>query len=74
MGLGKAINGGVDVSVSYAIENKHHGVTSVSSYANKGEDWNSITTTVQLSTISTYFRIYGTINATWGLSTMVILY
>ena len=65
---GKANNGGVSSSVNYTIENRVYVVTSVSSYANKGEDWNSSTVDVQLSTISTYFRIWGTIGATYGLS------
>ena len=65
---GKANNGGVSSSVNYTIENRVYVVTSVSSYANEGEDWNSRTVDVQLSTISTYFRIWGTIGATYGLS------
>ena len=64
---GKANNGGVSSSVNYTIENRVYVVTSVSSYANEGEDWNSSTVDVQLSTISTYFRIWGTIGATYGL-------
>ena len=65
---GKAYNGGVSSSVNYTIENRVYVVTSVSSYANEGEDWNSRTVDVQLSTISTYFRIWGTIGATYGLA------
>lgn len=64
---GRASNGGVGSSVSYTVENRVYGVTSVSAYAGDGEDWNSSTATVQLSTISTYFRVWGTISATYGL-------
>lgn len=64
---GKANNGGVSSSVNYTIENRVYAVTSVSSYANTGKDWDSRTVDVQLSTISTYFRIWGTIGATYGL-------